>query len=99
MVGDIIKLVEGMEIPADGFIIQASSVTCDESAMTGETDPLKKEILSDCLTEMNKIIAEGNRNTAGKHAVPSPLLMSGTKILTGEGLMVVAVVGPLSCMG
>lgn len=37
MVGDIIDLVEGMEVPADGILIEASELTTDESAMTGET--------------------------------------------------------------
>lgn len=37
MVGDIIDLVEGMEIPADGVVLEASELSSDESAMTGET--------------------------------------------------------------
>ena len=37
MVGDVVKLNEGMEIPADGIVLQASELTTDESAMTGET--------------------------------------------------------------
>jgi len=31
-----------MNIPCDGFIISAIEVKTDESAMTGETDPIKK---------------------------------------------------------
>lgn len=37
MVGDVVSLIEGMEIPADGIVIAASELTTDESAMTGET--------------------------------------------------------------
>ena len=37
MVGDLVDLVEGMEIPADGLVLEASELTTDESAMTGET--------------------------------------------------------------
>ena len=37
MVGDLVDLVEGMEIPADGIVLEASELTADESAMTGET--------------------------------------------------------------
>lgn len=29
LVGDIVNLSEGMEIPADGFVIEASEVQCD----------------------------------------------------------------------
>jgi Ca2+ transporting ATPase len=36
---------------------------------------------------------------ANKHTVPSPILLSGTKILTGEGRMIVLVVGESSCIG
>lgn len=35
LVGDVVSLSEGMEIPADGILIQANEVTTDESAMTG----------------------------------------------------------------
>lgn len=37
MVGDIIQMTEGMEVPADGLVLAASELTTDESAMTGET--------------------------------------------------------------
>ena len=35
-------LYEGMEIPADGFIIEGYEITADESSLTGESDPIKK---------------------------------------------------------
>lgn len=31
-----------MEIPADGYLFEGHEITTDESAMTGETDPMKK---------------------------------------------------------
>lgn len=99
MVGDLVQLVEGMEIPADGLLIEASEITTDESAMTGETDPVKKALLPQCIAKRNQIIEEGSKNTAGRHDVPSPVIMSGTRILTGEGKMVVIVVGDSSCVG
>lgn len=42
VVGDIVKIEEGMNIPCDGLIIKAVEVLTDESAMTGETDAVKK---------------------------------------------------------
>ena len=42
-----------MEIPADGFVLEASDLTSDESAMTGETDPIKKNVLSECINKRN----------------------------------------------
>jgi len=38
-----------MEIPGDSLVIEASELTADESAMTGETDPVKKNIISYCI--------------------------------------------------
>jgi P-type E1-E2 ATPase len=45
LVGDIIKLVEGMEIPADGILIEAAEIKMDESSMTGETNSIKKDTI------------------------------------------------------
>ena len=43
LVGDVVIMREGMEIPVDGLLIEASQVLTDESAMTGETEPVKKD--------------------------------------------------------
>lgn len=43
MVGDIVQLNEGMEIPADGIVLSASELSTDESAMTGETGMIKMD--------------------------------------------------------
>jgi Mg2+-importing ATPase len=41
--GDIIILDAGDMIPADGYFLRAESVTVDESPMTGESKPVKKQ--------------------------------------------------------
>jgi len=46
--GDIVKIEEGMNIPCDGIILKAIEVQCDESAMTGETDTIKKNTIQKC---------------------------------------------------
>lgn len=43
LVGDIILLKSGIEIPGDGVMVQGFSVQIDESSMTGETKPMKKD--------------------------------------------------------
>ena len=48
LVGDIIKIKAGMNIPVDGVIYKAYGVTCDESYLTGETDEVKKDMLEVC---------------------------------------------------
>lgn len=36
LVGDIIKIKSGIELPADGIVIHSVDLKCDESVMTGE---------------------------------------------------------------
>ena len=69
-----------MEIPTDGLVLQASEVTTDESAMTGETDPLKKNTIAACIKKRNEIRSEGEEKNADHHSVPSPILLAGTKV-------------------
>jgi len=48
-VGDIVIVEGGMEVPADGIVLEANELTVDESAMTGEADPLHKNTLPYCI--------------------------------------------------
>lgn len=56
-------------------------------------------MLKTCIAKKNELESSGSKNTAEKHDVPSPILMSGTKVLTGVGKMMVIVVGDDSCLG
>jgi magnesium-transporting ATPase (P-type) len=42
-----------MDVPADGYVVEASELTCDESAMTGEPDPIKKATLDVCIAKVS----------------------------------------------
>ncbi|CAD8110921.1 unnamed protein product [Paramecium sonneborni] len=97
MVGDIIQIFEGMEIPADCLVVEAAELTSDESAMTGETDPIKKDTYVNCKKQRDKL--KDQQNSCGRHDVSSPVMLSGTKVLSGEGKMIVVVVGDSSCVG
>ena len=55
LVGDIVDIREGMEVPADGLLLDANEITTDESAMTGETEPIHKNILKGCLRKRDEI--------------------------------------------
>src|SRR3954463_15591084 len=43
VVGDVVLLAAGGQVPADGRIVRASSLQIDESALTGESVPAGKE--------------------------------------------------------
>lgn len=81
MVGDIIKIKAGMNVPVDGVIIRGSGVSVNESAMTGESDELKKDSLENCKMRQEEKDAEYEyqKNTKkNPHDLPSPVLLSGT---------------------
>ena len=111
LVGDLVIVDNGMEIPADGFLIESSEITTDESAMTGipfshinanclgETMPMKKNVLKYCIEQRNQILADNQRDGNSSHEVASPVLLSGSKVLSGEGKMVALAVGKLSAIG
>lgn len=99
LVGDVIMVQNGMEVPADGLLTYGADITCDESAMTGETLPLIKEVYLKCMSKRDTLVAEGCKDGASTHDVPSPLILSGSKILSGEGRMVVIAVGHFSALG
>lgn len=99
LVGDVVIINEGMEIPADGILLESSEITTDESAMTGEADPIHKNILKFCIRKKLDLEKNDEKNVEDKHEVPSPIMMSGTRVLSGEGKMIVLVVGADSCIG
>ena len=59
LVGDMVDIVTGMEVPADGILIDATDITTDESAMTGESEPIKKAILKDCISHQEELEVNG----------------------------------------
>ncbi len=99
--GDILKIKAGMNIPVDGVILHSSGVSISEAAMTGESDELKKESLDLCLQRMEEKLHELSVNKGEKkhHDIPSPILLSGTQVATGEGWFLVVMVGRKSCVG
>lgn len=42
VVGDVIKIEQGMMIPADALLIEGTDIAADESAMTGEPEQVEK---------------------------------------------------------
>lgn len=42
VVGDVVNITPGLVVPVDGFFVSGRSVVIDESSVTGENDPRKK---------------------------------------------------------
>ena len=85
VVGDIVLLEMGDEIPADGRVLQADSFNVDQSLLTGETEPVTKTQQPANVTE------DGFEN-------PS-YLFRGTHVVEGRGEMFVCAVGAESALG
>jgi magnesium-transporting ATPase (P-type) len=99
--GDILKVEYGMAIPVDGIVMNATQLSIDEAAMTGESDEMKKEIMSSCKSRMEDKMSEGGKadGMLSSHELPSPVMLSGTNVAGGEGKMLTIVVGEDSCLG
>ncbi len=78
VVGDIVILVTGCEVPADGELLEATSLNIDESTLTGE--PI-------CLKTTKEEDFDPNATFPSNHA------MRGTKVMEGHGIMRVFAVG------
>lgn len=97
-VGDIVNLKDGLVVPVDGLAFQTSELLINEAAMTGESDERRKEILEICQFRRQQRIQDGEKEKDA-HALPSPLILSGTSIESGEGKMIVLMVGENSALG
>jgi Ca2+-transporting ATPase len=80
VVGDVVLLAAGDQVPADGRIVSASSLQIDESALTGESVPAQK----DAETLADSELGPGDQtNMAFMHC---PVTHgSGVMIVTGTG--------------
>lgn len=99
VVGDIVKIRSGMEIAGDGIMLSGYNVTVDESSMTGETDAVHKNYLAECVRKRNDIQSSGKSSEQNIHAVDSPVMLAGTKVVGGTGYMIVTAVGDRSSIG
>lgn len=78
VVGDIVILEQGEEIPADGILLEAVSLQVNESSLTGEP-----------MTAKSVIEEEFDREAT----YPTDHVMRGTTVADGHGVMEVTAVG------
>ena len=102
LVGDKVFLDTGDLIPADGIVLQATSLLTNEALLTGENDLMHKDVLKNCIEEKRKYKKSIKKNSLLKeknHILPSPVLVSGTNIAQGNAWMLVVAVGMNSKQG
>ena len=91
LVGDLIAVNYGDIMAADCLLVEGNGIKMDESALTGESDAMKKEPYQRCM--------EIKSASKGKDKVPSPLILSGTNCIEGSGKAIVLAVGDHSQKG
>ncbi|MFO0877179.1 MAG: calcium-translocating P-type ATPase, PMCA-type [Gemmataceae bacterium] len=85
VVGDVVLLEMGDEVPADGRLVKATDLFLDQSLMTGESEPVKKS-------------ARPFDDPADGPDQPA-CLYRGTQVVDGTGQMIVCEVGDGTYLG
>lgn len=80
VVGDLVEVETGDKIPADGRLISSTSLNVDESALTGESSPAKKD---------------AQRTLTGEVPLAERcnMVYSGCFVTSGRGLILITAVG------
>lgn len=78
VVGDVVILNQGNDVPADGELIEAVSMNVDESTLTGE--PICSKTTDSSLFDPDATF-------------PSNMVLRGTRVIEGHGIMRVTAVG------
>ena len=85
--GDILLLSTGDKIPADGRLLESMELSADESSLTGESFPVKKDAYKTITDEKTPLAERFN------------MLYSGTFITNGYGKLLVTAVGSYTEFG
>ena len=86
--GDLVVLGEGDRVPADAMLFEARDLQADESLLTGESVPVRKQA-------SNRPAVAEQRPGGGDQ----PFVYSGSLVVRGEGLAVVTATGSRSEIG
>jgi Ca2+-transporting ATPase len=85
VVGDVVSLEMGDEVPADGWVLKAADFYVDESLMTGESEPVhKKPAAGERWDDIN---------------LSASRLSRGTQVADGVGQMLITEVGDETALG
>jgi Ca2+-transporting ATPase len=85
--GDIIVLAEGDRVPADALVLECTSLSTDESLLTGES------------VAVRKVSGDASSPAVQPGGDDIPFVFSGTLVVRGQGIARVVATGPLSAIG
>ena len=88
--GDVVVLAEGDRVPADALVLEASGLSVDESALTGESVPVRK---------VASPPGEVDAPLGAPGGDATPFVFSGTLVVKGRGIAVVRETGAGSQLG
>ncbi len=88
---DIVLLAEGDRVPADGRLLLATNLSVDESLLTGESLPVRKQSWNDRVHSTQEVIRPGGDDL--------PYVYSGTLVVKGQGIACVHATGPRTEIG
>jgi len=86
--GELVLLEPGDQVPADGILLSSESIQVDESALTGEAYPVRKQAIE----PLNATLAEVQVDVGC-------WVYAGTRILTGNGYLRVIYTGAETLYG
>ena len=91
VVGDVVIVETGDEVPADGTLFEAVDMQVDESSLTGEALTTKRV----CLFQEQS----SREETDGGEAYPKDFLLRSSMVMNGHGRYVVTAVGDHTDIG
>jgi Ca2+-transporting ATPase len=60
VVGDIVRLITGDKVAADGVLLASQGLVIDEASLTGESDPIKKSVEASPWVRCGTQVSEGS---------------------------------------
>ncbi|GMM28322.1 calcium-transporting ATPase [Martiniozyma asiatica (nom. inval.)] len=95
LVGDLLYVETGDILPADAILI-SGKCQCDESSVTGESKTINKNPIDEALDSFNPSLGF---DITDDHHIVDPILISGSKLISGQGRAMVVCVGQNSMHG
>ena len=92
VVGDVVIIETGDEVPADGRLFEATDLQVDESSLTGEPITTKSSLTTNIEDGVDKS-PQHAKDKGNEEAYPKDMLLRSSMVMGGTGRYVVTAVG------